>query len=80
MASSPSLDLISFYVGGRHVSMQLSRSFSGLTNLLFNKRYSKSAQNCNALVFWLSLVRGKAQGNNIDEAVSVCQTWYFSWI
>ena len=30
-----------FLTGNKHVSMQLSRTLSGLTNLLFNRRYAK---------------------------------------
>jgi hypothetical protein len=31
-----------FLTGNKHVSMQLSRTLSGLTNLLFNRRYAKT--------------------------------------
>ncbi|CDY62344.1 BnaCnng39990D [Brassica napus] len=37
-STQPLLHLFRIDVGRRHVSMQLSRTFSGLTNLLFNRR------------------------------------------
>ncbi|VVB09968.1 unnamed protein product [Arabis nemorensis] len=37
-STQPLLHLFRFDSGRRHVSMQLSRTFSGLTNLLFNRR------------------------------------------
>ncbi|KAK6258512.1 hypothetical protein QQP08_000962 [Theobroma cacao] len=37
----PLSQLFNYNPGCKHVSMQLSRTFSGLTNLLFNRRYDR---------------------------------------
>ena len=51
--------MLGVIAGSKHVSMQLSRTFSGLSDLLFNRR-------CVCVICYISILCTQTQGVHID--------------